>query len=83
MPWRQDPDRDGTGNGAQAQRHGRPFDHKPDGSYVLNREAAHGLARVARVGGDLAGKAILEAVVHPGSAGNAYRHLGTGFLPWA
>ena len=43
---------------------GAPFDHKADGSFVLNREAAHGLARVARVGGDLAGKAILEAVVH-------------------
>lgn len=43
---------------------GAPFDHKPDGSFVLNREAAHGLARVARVGGDLAGKAILEAVVN-------------------
>jgi L-aspartate oxidase len=43
---------------------GAPFDHTPDGSFVLNREAAHGLARVARVGGDLAGKAILEAVVH-------------------
>ncbi|MGA9658590.1 MAG: L-aspartate oxidase [Asticcacaulis sp.] len=42
---------------------GAPFDHKPDGTFVLNREAAHGLARVARVGGDLAGKAILEAVV--------------------
>jgi L-aspartate oxidase len=42
---------------------GAPFDHNPDGSFVLNREAAHGLARVARVGGDLAGKAILEAVV--------------------
>ncbi len=43
---------------------GAPFDHKPDGSFVLNREAAHSMARVARVGGDLAGKAILEAVVH-------------------
>ncbi len=43
---------------------GAPFDHKPDGSFVLNREAAHGLARVARVGGDLAGKAILETVVN-------------------
>ena len=43
---------------------GAPFDHKPDGTFVLNREAAHSLARVARVGGDLAGKAILEAVVH-------------------
>jgi L-aspartate oxidase len=42
---------------------GAPFDHHSDGRFVLNREAAHGLARVARVGGDLAGKAILEAVV--------------------
>jgi L-aspartate oxidase len=43
---------------------GAPFDHTADGSFVLNREAAHGLARVARVGGDLAGKAILETVVN-------------------
>ncbi len=43
---------------------GAPFDHKADGAFVLNREAAHGMARVARVGGDLAGKAILEAVVN-------------------
>jgi L-aspartate oxidase len=42
---------------------GAPFDHTSDGGFVLNREAAHGRARVARVGGDLAGKAILEAVV--------------------
>ena len=42
---------------------GAPFDHKANGDFVLNREAAHGMARVARVGGDLAGKAILEAVV--------------------
>jgi len=42
---------------------GAPFDKMPDGGFVLNREAAHGLARVARVGGDLAGKKILEAVV--------------------
>ena len=43
---------------------GAPFDHKADGTFVLNHEAAHGMARVARVGGDLAGKAILEAVVN-------------------
>lgn len=41
---------------------GAPFDKTPDGGFVLNREAAHGLARVARVGGDLAGKKILAAV---------------------
>ncbi|UDF02746.1 L-aspartate oxidase [Asticcacaulis sp. AND118] len=51
---------------------GAPFDHNADGSYVLNREAAHGLARVARVGGDLAGKKILEAVV---AAAKAAPHI--------
>jgi len=51
---------------------GAPFDHNPDGSFVLNREAAHGLARVARVGGDLAGKKILEAVV---AAARAAPHI--------
>ncbi len=56
-----------TALGPQTVHHlnaiGAPFDHKADGSFVLNREAAHSLARVARVGGDLAGKKILEAVV--------------------
>ncbi|MFT3995856.1 MAG: L-aspartate oxidase [Asticcacaulis sp.] len=51
---------------------GAPFDHNADGSFVLNREAAHGLARVARVGGDLAGKKILEAVV---AAAKAAPHI--------
>lgn len=51
---------------------GAPFDHHADGSFVLNREAAHGLARVARVGGDLAGKKILEAVV---AAAKAAPHI--------
>ncbi len=56
-----------TALGPQTVHHlnaiGAPFDHQADGSFVLNREAAHSLARVARVGGDLAGKKILEAVV--------------------
>ncbi len=56
-----------TEMGPRVVRHlndiGAPFDHTADGAFVLNREAAHGRARVARVGGDLAGKAILEAVV--------------------
>lgn len=56
-----------TALGPKTVRHlnaiGAPFDHQADGSFVLNREAAHSLARVARVGGDLAGKKILEAVV--------------------
>ena len=51
---------------------GAPFDHNPDGSFVLSREAAHSLARVARVGGDLAGKKILEAVV---AAARAAPHI--------
>jgi L-aspartate oxidase len=42
---------------------GAPFDKHADGTFLLNREAAHSEARVARVGGDLAGKAILETVV--------------------
>lgn len=42
---------------------GAPFDREPDGRFAVSREAAHGLARVARVGGDGAGRAILSAVV--------------------
>lgn len=44
-------------------RLGAPFDREADGAYALSREAAHGRARVARVGGDGAGRAILSAVV--------------------
>ena len=42
---------------------GAPFDRTADGGYALSREAAHGRARVARVGGDGAGRAILSAMV--------------------
>ena len=42
---------------------GAPFDRGPDGGFVLSREAAHGMARVARVGGDQAGIAIMSAVI--------------------
>lgn len=42
---------------------GVPFDRESDGDFALSREAAHSKARVARVKGDLAGKAILETVV--------------------
>ncbi|MBS3745179.1 MAG: FAD-dependent oxidoreductase, partial [Wenzhouxiangellaceae bacterium] len=34
---------------------GVAFDHRPDGSWALSKEAAHGRARVARVNGDQAG----------------------------
>jgi L-aspartate oxidase len=43
---------------------GAPFDRTPDGGFALSREAAHGRARVARVGGDEAGRAIMAAVIH-------------------
>ena len=42
---------------------GAPFDREADGAYALSREAAHGRARVARVGGDGAWRAILSAVI--------------------
>ena len=42
---------------------GAPFDRTPDGGFSQGLEAAHGRARVARVGGDGAGRAIHNAVV--------------------
>ena len=41
---------------------GVPFDRDVQGGFVQSLEAAHGRARVARVGGDGAGRAITEAV---------------------
>ena len=42
---------------------GAPFDRKAGGEFVLSLEAAHAKARVARVGGDGAGAAIMAAVI--------------------
>jgi L-aspartate oxidase len=42
---------------------GAPFDRTEDGGFVQGLEAAHGRARVARVGGDGAGRAIMQAVI--------------------
>ncbi len=42
---------------------GAPFDRDADGGFVVSLEAAHSVSRVARVGGDGAGRAILSAVV--------------------
>jgi L-aspartate oxidase len=42
---------------------GVPFDRTPDGQLALSLEAAHSFPRVARVAGDLAGKAIMDALV--------------------
>lgn len=43
-------------------RLGVPFDQTPEGALVLSLEAAHSRPRVARVAGDLAGKAIMDAL---------------------
>ncbi|MDZ7790452.1 MAG: FAD-binding protein [Xanthomonadales bacterium] len=45
------------------ERLGVPFEHCRDGRWSLSREAAHGRARIARVGGDRAGVAIVNALV--------------------
>lgn len=42
---------------------GVPFDRTPEGALALSLEAAHSRPRVARVSGDLAGKAIMDALV--------------------
>ncbi len=43
--------------------YGVPFDRDLAGRLVQSREAAHSAKRIVRVGGDLAGKAIMEALV--------------------
>ena len=42
---------------------GAPFDRTPDGAFAQSLEAAHSRPRVARVKGDQAGRAIMEAVI--------------------
>ncbi len=42
---------------------GVPFDRTPQGALALSLEAAHSHPRVARVAGDLAGRAIMDALV--------------------
>ncbi|WP_201132349.1 L-aspartate oxidase, partial [Rhodovulum imhoffii] len=42
---------------------GTPFDRDEAGQFLLNREAAHAVARVVRVQGDQAGRAIMTALV--------------------
>jgi L-aspartate oxidase len=51
---------------------GAPFDRRPDGGFAQSLEAAHSRARVARVGGDGAGAAIMAAVV---AAARAAGHI--------
>ncbi len=42
---------------------GTPFDRGAGGAYLLNREAAHSMARVVRVKGDQAGRQIMETLI--------------------
>jgi L-aspartate oxidase len=42
---------------------GAPFDRDAEGEFAVSLEAAHSMPRVARVGGDGAGRAILSALV--------------------
>jgi L-aspartate oxidase len=51
---------------------GAPFDRRADGAFVQSLEAAHSRPRVARVGGDGAGAAIMAAVM---AAARASDHI--------
>jgi L-aspartate oxidase len=53
---------------------GAPFDRTEDGDFAVGLEAAHSRARVARVGGDGAGRAILSTLV---AALRGARHVTT------
>ena len=57
---------------------GAPFDRDAEGHFVRSLEAAHSRARVARVGGDGAGRAIMAAVVAAVLRRAAHRGLGHG-----
>ena len=65
-----------TGEGPGAVRAlaalGAPFDRRPDGGFVQSLEAAHSRARIARVGGDGAGSAIMAAAI---AAARASGHI--------
>ncbi len=51
---------------------GVPFDRTPDGRLAQSLEAAHSRPRVVRVSGDLAGKAIMDALI---AAARAAPHI--------
>ncbi len=51
---------------------GVPFDRSPDGALRQSLEAAHSRARIARVSGDLAGRAIMDALI---AAAKAAPHI--------
>ncbi len=66
---------------------GVPFDRTADGELALSLEAAHSRARVARVAGDLAGKAIMDALTYAVQASSHIEVLegvrATSLLTWA
>jgi L-aspartate oxidase len=64
--------REGPGAVRRLAELGAPFDRTPDGGFVQSLEAAHSRARVARVGGDGAGLAIMTAVI---AAARAADHI--------
>ena len=55
--------------------YGVPFDRDLEGKLVLSREAAHSERRIVRVKGDMAGKAIMEALITKGFAYAAEGHV--------
>jgi L-aspartate oxidase len=55
--------REGPGAVRRLAGLGAPFDRRADGGFVQSLEAAHSRARVARVGGDGAGQAIMSTVI--------------------
>lgn len=57
---------------------GVPFDQNPDGSLNYGLEAAHSRARVAKVKGDGAGRAIIDVMV---KRAQAAEHV-TGLIGW-
>jgi L-aspartate oxidase len=64
--------REGPGAVRRLAGLGAPFDRRPGGGFVQSLEAAHCRPRVARVGGDGAGQAIMTAVI---AAVRAARHV--------
>ncbi|MDR4305344.1 L-aspartate oxidase [Chelatococcus sambhunathii] len=55
--------REASGRIADLLAYGVPFDRDLEGKLLLSREAAHSERRIVRVNGDLAGKAIMAALV--------------------
>ncbi len=64
--------RDGSARVLDLVALGVPFDRTPDGKLAQSLEAAHSKPRVVRVSGDLAGKAIMDALI---AAARAAPHI--------